>query len=54
MPHEQWLKKWKEVLVIALIFCAVITPDGSGITMVFLFIPLILLYGIGLILTRKW
>lgn len=53
IPHEQWLTHWRGAIVASLIFCAVITPDGSGITMIFLFIPLILLYGIGAALSRK-
>ena len=53
MPYERWLKNWRGMLVIALIFSAVVTPDGSGITMVFLFVPLVLLYGIGLVLCKK-
>ena len=53
MPYERWLKNWRGMLVIALIFSAVVTPDGSGITMVFLFVPLVLLYGVGLAVCKK-
>jgi sec-independent protein translocase protein TatC len=53
MPYERWLKNWRGVLVLALIFSAVVTPDGSGITMVFLFVPIVLLYGIGLVVCKK-
>ena len=53
IPHEQWLQHWRGALLAALVFSAVITPDGSGVTMVFLFVPLILLYGIGAVFSRK-
>lgn len=53
VPHERWLQHWRGAIVASLIFCAVITPDGSGVTMIFLFIPLVLLYGIGIVLSRN-
>ena len=53
IPHEWWLKHWRGALLTSLIFCAAITPDGSGVTMVFLFIPLTLLYGTGAALSRN-
>ena len=53
IPHEWWLKHWRVALFVSLIFCAAITPDGSGVTMVFLFIPLTLLYGTGAVLSGK-
>ncbi len=48
----QWLRNWRGAIFIAIVLCAVITPDGSGITMVLLFIPLVFLYGVGDILSR--
>src|SRR3989344_975090 len=42
-----WRRKWKFALFFLLIFSAVITPDGTGITMIMLFVPLSLLYGTG-------
>lgn len=53
VPHEMWLKSWKGAIVTALIFSALVTPDGTGITMLFLFIPLMVLYIIGIVLSRK-
>jgi sec-independent protein translocase protein TatC len=53
VSHEQWLRHWRGALVAALLFSAVVTPDGSGVTMIFLFIPLIVLYGIGLVFSKK-
>lgn len=52
IPHERWLQHWRGAMLASVIFSAVITPDGSGITMVFLFIPLMLLYGIGAMLSK--
>ncbi len=44
-----WKDNWRYSFLIFLIFAAVITPDGSGITMVILSIPLTLLYVVGYI-----
>lgn len=52
VPHERWLQHWRGALVTALIFSAVVTPDGSGVTMFFLFVPLMVLYGVGLLLSK--
>ena len=48
-----WRTRWRHALVILLIFCAVITPDQTGFTMVILFIPLSILYVIGIFLTAR-
>jgi len=53
IPREWWLKHWRGAILASVIFSAVITPDGSGVTMVFLFIPLVLLYGIGTVLSKN-
>lgn len=50
---EFWLSHWKGALITALIFSAVVTPDGSGVTMILLFIPLMILYALGIIFGRK-
>ncbi len=44
-----WKDNWKYSLLIFLIFAAIITPDGSGITMMILSVPLTLLYVAGYI-----
>ena len=53
IPHEWWWEHWRGALLTSLILSAVITPDGSGVTMAFLFIPLMLLYGIGAVLSKS-
>lgn len=49
-----WRRKWRQAFAYIMIFCAIITPDQTGITMVLLFIPLILLYFVGIMLTGKF
>lgn len=44
-----WRKNIRYAIVIIVIFGAVITPDGSGITMWFIAVPMILLYVAGMI-----
>ncbi|NWJ20676.1 twin-arginine translocase subunit TatC [Marine Group I thaumarchaeote] len=44
-----WRKNLRYAIVIIVIFGAVITPDGSGITMWFIAVPMILLYVAGMI-----
>lgn len=39
-----WKKKWRFFLLFFLIGAAIITPDGTGITMIMLFVPLMALY----------
>lgn len=57
VSRDVWFKQWRYAAVIFLILSAIITPDGSGVTMVLLTIPLSILYGIGALvslrLTRK-
>jgi len=42
-----WKNNWRYSLLFFLIVSAIITPDGSGITMLFLSVPLTLLYAVG-------
>jgi len=48
-----WRSKWRQAFVFLLIFCAIITPDQTGITMILLFIPLVVLYIGGALLANK-
>jgi len=48
-----WKKNWKYAILIFLILSAVITPDGTGITMILLAVPLIMLYFIGYIVSKR-
>lgn len=50
---EFWINKWRFALIFFLILCAIITPDGTAISMVILFVPLVGLYFIGCFFARK-
>lgn len=41
---EFWKKNWRYAVIAIFIFGAVITPDGSGVTMMLVSIPMLLLY----------
>jgi sec-independent protein translocase protein TatC len=47
-----WIRNFKFALLIIIIFGAIITPDGSGITMWFISIPMLVLYLIGILLVK--
>jgi len=44
---EFWVKNWRYAVIGIFVFGAAITPDGSGITMLVVSIPMLLLYGLG-------
>lgn len=49
-----WKRNARYAIVVIVVFGAVITPDGSGVTMWFIAIPMIVLYAAGvLFITRK-
>ncbi|MEK7117070.1 MAG: twin-arginine translocase subunit TatC [Patescibacteria group bacterium] len=50
---EFWKSKWRHALLFFLILSAIITPDGTGITMVMLFFPLMTLYFAGYVFANK-
>lgn len=41
---EFWRSTWRHALLFFLILSAIITPDGTGVTMTMLFLPLVALY----------
>ncbi len=47
-----WMKYFRYAFVAFVIFGAVITPDGSGITMWFVALPMTALYGLGYLVIR--
>jgi len=53
VSSDFWKKNYKYVFLVFLIFSAIITPDGTGITMLLLFFPLAGLYILGYSLTIK-
>lgn len=53
VSREFWFNHWRGALLSTVVLSAVITPDGSGVTMVFLSVPLVMLYGIGAFVSKK-
>ena len=47
-----WIKNFKYALLIIILFGAIITPDGSGITMWFISVPMLLLYALGIAIIK--
>ncbi len=52
VPPSFWGENWRGALVTFLLISAIVTPDGSGVTMLLLSMPMTVLYGAGLGLTR--
>src|SRR5690606_28554358 len=50
--YKFWIKNFKFALLIMIIFGAILTPDGSGLTMWFISLPLLALYSLGILITR--
>jgi sec-independent protein translocase protein TatC len=48
-----WQKNFRYAIIIISIFGAVITPDGSGVTMWFLALPMIALYAVGIFAIKR-
>ena len=48
-----WRKNMRYAIVAIVIFGAVITPDGSGVTMWFIAVPMIILYTIGMLFIER-
>ena len=53
IPAVFWRRKWQYALLFFLVLSAIITPDGTGITMITLFLPLMALYLTGSIFANK-
>ena len=52
IPYKKLRASWRVVYVVLLVFCAVITPDASPVTMLLLFAALVLLYEFSLLFSR--
>jgi sec-independent protein translocase protein TatC len=48
-----WKANFRYALIIMIIFGAIITPDGSGITMWFVALPMIMLYLVGMLAVKR-
>jgi sec-independent protein translocase protein TatC len=49
-----WRNNFRYVIITLVIFGAIITPDGSGITMWFATIPMLLLYVLGMLFIERY
>ncbi len=52
VPAKFWKDNWRYAFIAMVIFGAVITPDGSGITQLMVALPMMLLYVIGYFISR--
>lgn len=52
IDHNFWKKNFRYSIIIIVVFGAIITPDGSGVTMWLIAGPMILLYLIGIFLVQ--
>jgi sec-independent protein translocase protein TatC len=52
LDNKFWIKNFKYALILIVIFGAFITPDGSGLTMWFISIPMLFLYFLGILLIK--
>jgi sec-independent protein translocase protein TatC len=48
-----WIKNFRYAVVIIAIFGALVTPDGSGVTMWFIVFPMTGLYALGILIIRR-
>jgi sec-independent protein translocase protein TatC len=52
IEYDFWKRNLRYSIIIFIIFGAIITPDGSGVTMWFISGPMILLYITGIFIVR--
>jgi sec-independent protein translocase protein TatC len=48
-----WKKNFRYAIIILVVFGAIITPDGSGVTMWFIAGPMIALYLLGIVFIQR-
>ncbi|MBX4181413.1 twin-arginine translocase subunit TatC [Candidatus Parcubacteria bacterium] len=53
VSHYFWKENWRYALVLFLIVSAIITPDGTGITMLMLTLPFVILYATGSVVSKR-
>jgi len=51
VPATFWKKQWRYAILLFLILSAIITPDGSGVSVMLLAVPLCILYGGGTVVS---
>ncbi len=53
IPPSFWRRHWRYAVLTFLAVTAIITPDGSGVTMLILSLPLTILYVVGLFMSER-
>ncbi len=53
VPANFWSRHWRIAAIAIFFFGALITPDGSGVTMMFVAIPMLVLYVVGYVFARR-
>lgn len=53
IPARFWIQRWRIAILFFLVLSAIITPDGTGITMAMLFLPLAGLYFAGCYFAKR-
>ena len=53
VARDFWWQKWRQAFITLLVVSAIITPDGSGVSMVLLSIPTTSLYLVGAMLSMR-
>lgn len=52
VPYKTMRKNWRTIYVVLLVFCAMVTPDASPVTMGFMFAALLGMYELSLLVAR--
>ena len=52
VPYKKLRSNWRIVYVVLLVFCAMVTPDASPVTMALMFVAMSLLYETSLLVSR--
>lgn len=52
VPYKKLRQSWRVVYVVLLVFCAVVTPDASPVTMLLMFVAIAALYELALLFSR--
>ncbi len=52
IPYKKLRESWRVIYVVLMVFCAVITPDASPVTMLLLFAAMVVLYELSLLAAR--
>ncbi len=53
VPSGYWVAHWRHAIVVALIFGVIFSPGVTGFTMMLLAIPIIALYFVGILATKR-